>query len=825
MRRTLLLLLATLILLGATHAAEAQSATLRVNSADDPGDGSCDASCTLRDAILNANARAGPDRIEFAIGQGQAVIRPASQLPALADGGTVIDATSQPGFTEAPLIMIDGSAAPEASGLLISAAEIEVRGLAVGNFARYGLGVIGEEADNVRLLNNWVGLALDGRTAAPNRLSGVAVLLGADEARIGDICSGCGNRIAGNGNADRTGHGVLIAGNGTTAARVLGNVIGLDRAGNPLPNDDGILIVDQAQATVGGRGAGAGNVLSGNTVAGLEIRDTRLFAIRVEGNRIGVDEGGTRAAPNDVGIFLNQAAANVAVGSAATGAGNVISGNRVGIAVESGANAITIQGNLIGLDGGGRSGVGNSEDGISIIDGARAVTVGGSGAGEGNWIAGNGNAIVIADGVTRSVRITGNVLGLSQDGRTAIPNQGGIQVTGVANVSIGGRANGAENTIVATVNSAIEVVAASGTEIIGNRLGLRPDDTVDGNGIGITLRDGATDTEIESNRIVGSRGAGIAISGETSQRNRISRNAFIANAGIAIDLAGDGPTPNDPDDTDSGPNAFLNAPVIERVTHDGIIQRMSGTAWPRAQVEIYRITPAASPQGPAHPSGFGPGGQIIVSVPADAGGHWEAAAALPPGTPVTALAIDPLNNTSEFARNFFPAPPILLNAGFTPAGWFAPDAAAAAAFAPLGGRLIAAFRFSAAAQQWEVYRPALPILSSLTTLHSGDALWILLDEGARLAWPQPDEVVGERVVPLEPGLNLVTWTGPSVAAGDALAAVAASATTLFRWNSGISRFETLFPALPIPGAPTLLNRHDTVWIRLNAPADWPQPAP
>jgi CSLREA domain-containing protein len=46
-------------------ASSAHAATYAVNSTADPGDGVCDASCTLRDAIIAANTNAGPDTIDF----------------------------------------------------------------------------------------------------------------------------------------------------------------------------------------------------------------------------------------------------------------------------------------------------------------------------------------------------------------------------------------------------------------------------------------------------------------------------------------------------------------------------------------------------------------------------------------------------------------------------------------------------------------------------------------------------------------------------------------------------------------------------------------
>ena len=84
------------------------AAALAVINTSDSGAGS------LRQAILNTNAGPGGDAIEFGIpGSGVQTISTLSSLPAITLSVT-IDGTSQPGYTNAPLIDLDGtSAAPE----------------------------------------------------------------------------------------------------------------------------------------------------------------------------------------------------------------------------------------------------------------------------------------------------------------------------------------------------------------------------------------------------------------------------------------------------------------------------------------------------------------------------------------------------------------------------------------------------------------------------------------------------------------------------------------------------------------------------------------
>src|SRR6185503_17933314 len=89
--------------------------TFTVNSTADtsdasPGDGVCDAGggvCTLRAAIEEANALAGADTIQFAVGSGPQTITFGSSLPVIMETVTV-DGTTQPGYSGTPLITLDG---------------------------------------------------------------------------------------------------------------------------------------------------------------------------------------------------------------------------------------------------------------------------------------------------------------------------------------------------------------------------------------------------------------------------------------------------------------------------------------------------------------------------------------------------------------------------------------------------------------------------------------------------------------------------------------------------------------------------------------------
>ena len=109
----------------------APSATAAVFTVQSTGDGPgiCDSlTCTLRQAIIDANATAGTDHIDFNIPPGGTqTIQPLSELPEITDT-TVIDGTTQPGFSGTPIIELDGSLAGASSdGLTITRAPAAAR--------------------------------------------------------------------------------------------------------------------------------------------------------------------------------------------------------------------------------------------------------------------------------------------------------------------------------------------------------------------------------------------------------------------------------------------------------------------------------------------------------------------------------------------------------------------------------------------------------------------------------------------------------------------------------------------------------------------------
>ena len=89
------------------------------------------------------------------------------------------------------------------------------------------------------------------------------------------------------------------------------------------------------------------------------------------------------------------------------------------------------------------------------------------------------------------------------------------------------------------------------------------------------------------NTIAFNLGAGVEVL--ASNGNRIRVNSIFANTGLAIDLGGDGVTPNDPDDSDDGPDGLQNFPVLTHVDSYG-----GRTYRPRDPDECARFSTSSS---------------------------------------------------------------------------------------------------------------------------------------------------------------------------------------------------------------------------------------
>jgi parallel beta-helix repeat protein len=220
---------------------------------------------------------------------------------------------------------------------------------------------------------------------------------------------------------------------------IQGNFLGTDVSGTrDLGNGDSGIQIRSNDNLIGGSNPADRNIISGNNNRGISTFSGGMLTGNViENNYIGVDATGIRGLGNNVyGIQLYNTDGMRIVD-------NVISDNDEGIVLRSGSavhNSV-IRGNMIGVGADGTTLLGNGDYGIRIdSDVATNNLIGGSGAGQGNIIAGSDKSGIEIGGLaTTSTLILGNFIGTNAAGTLNLGNaEQGILIVGSSGNTIGG---------------------------------------------------------------------------------------------------------------------------------------------------------------------------------------------------------------------------------------------------------------------------------------------------------------------------------------------------------------------------------------------------
>jgi hypothetical protein len=272
------------------------------------------------------------------------------------------------------------------------------------------------------------------------------------------------------------------------------------------------------------------------------------------------------------------------------------------------SNAI-IQGNLIGTDVTGSSALGNAGDGVSI-SGALNTQIGGSISSARNIISGNlGNGInVVVSSFCHDTHIQGNLIGTAADGRTPLGNQ---------------------------QNGILLPASGAGTNLVGSAAGSNLNTS---NTIAFNLRNGVDVPNTTS---------------QSLEAQRISANSIHDNGQLGIDLSGDGVTPNDPGDGDTGANGLQNFPVLDAAFGFNGNLTIYGN-FNSGPSKDFTLEFYANQAGDS--LGFGEGqiclGQANVTTDASGNAAFNVTFPLPASVvAVSATAIDSNGNTSEFSAS------------------------------------------------------------------------------------------------------------------------------------------------------------------------------
>jgi hypothetical protein len=224
-------------------------------------------------------------------------------------------------------IELEGSGAGDATvGIRVQADGCTIRGLVINQFGGNGLGngieITNNVSDNL-IIGNFIGTDVSGTTDLGNTSSGVSIFDGSDNNTVGGVNPADRNLISGNN--------IFGVGIDNSFGNVVqGNFIGTDLTGTQdLGNGfQGMILGASSQsATVGGTSGGAGNLISGNDLGGIDLNGSDHI---VQGNLIGTDRSGSLPLPN-VGPGIKVAVLNntlTLIGGVAAGSGNIIAFNQ-----------------------------------------------------------------------------------------------------------------------------------------------------------------------------------------------------------------------------------------------------------------------------------------------------------------------------------------------------------------------------------------------------------------------------------------------------------------------------------------------------------------
>jgi hypothetical protein len=556
-------------------------ATYTVINTSDSGSGS------FRQAILDANFSHASSTIEFRLsGGGVQTFTPSSAYPALTVP-VIIDGTTEAGYHDSPLIVLDGINTTGADGIDLTAGASTIRGLDIQRFSNAGIGLlvaggdavtncyIGTDQRGLNAFGNGIGIDVEsnGNTIggtglrpsnliSGNQTSGIKInnstnntiadnYLGTNADGSGPIGNGIGVAISGGGNntigaiggngsniiSGNNGNGVDISSR-STANTILGNYVGTDRRGEtPLANNgDGLSISGQADAnTVGGTSFAYRNVLSGNVRAGVDIIGSTV-GNQVRANFIGCDASGHMAIPNATGVTIVGGGHNQIGGLAPS---NVISGN-LGNAVELiNSTANTIAGNCVGTDASRElilldshnMPFGNRGDGILLSGGSSNNAIGTSQGGMGNLIGGNAVYGVEIRGGSGNT-LEQEVIGTDAGRGIALPNGSGIVLSTATGTIVGGTSSGSYNVICGNTGDGLDIWGGTSSQVQDNFIGIASEYSrpLPNGGNGVVLGSGATNTTIGGtinaarNVISGNAGSGVVVRDPTTSHNFVFNN-------------------------------------------------------------------------------------------------------------------------------------------------------------------------------------------------------------------------------------------------------------------------------------------------------------
>lgn len=529
-------------------------------------------------------------------------------LPAGASANVISGNTNQGILIESQNNFVDGNilgigANDETTGMGNGAAAIEVTagvntiGGSEGNFisnnGSHGIFINGDNADDIYIDNNFIGLDSDynlmGTTNGgdgiriedadnvyiglgdPNEvyhntgygihITGSTQSVVVETNYIGTYSGSSGGNTMGGVGITGGATNVLIGGQLSVAANYIGNNVGpgieiINSDGNFIQgnfigtngtvaesNDVGIRLSSADGNVIGGAkdaGIENGNIISGNLGHGIELIDADTTTI--EGNIIGLNDIANTAIPNGIsGIFIDQTSTGNQLGLTGDfSRANILSGNTyAGLQIDGYGNFVHY--NIIGLDGTGTNMVGAQPYGVHLDVNSLSNFIGGLLGSEGNFISNNTLAGIFVEGASNFVE--GNVIGYDVGGTPIFSQPVGIilESNNCDNNVIGGTTGSHGNMIGSQSIAGIQISTDANTnDIYGNLLGIHISDiSYGGQPLGIWVAPGAGD-----NNTIGGPGFTNVISGNDLGILIEDSDQSIFSNYIGTNLSGTGQVPN-----------------------------------------------------------------------------------------------------------------------------------------------------------------------------------------------------------------------------------------------------------------------------------------
>lgn len=384
---------------------------------------------------------------------------------------------------------------------------------------KIGVDINGFTTSNTFVLGNYIGLDITGKNALGNLEAGVRIHNKSDNNQIGGGKPGEGNFIIGLTDQCEWCIGIILD-DGAHDNRVFGNVFGVNINNEIVHNrpmgglGEGISIRGSPDNQIGGLSANEGNIIGGFTGDAVEIKDPGADNNQVLGNWIGLSADSSTPLNNGIGIHIFKNASDTYV------QGNFISNSRwEGIRLGNSTYA-KITDNYIS---------GSGKDGIGVVEADNNII------GPYNSISNNGE-IGIKVYISKNIDITDNT----------IENNGsyGVELIGYQNI------NKTTKTLI------------NGNNIMRNQLaGVMIDDAAENNIVG------------PNNVIAENIGYGILVNGNNAIGNTITQNSiYYEKESDAILLSG-------------GSNSGISAPKISE--NDDTLGTVSGTACKFCTIELF----------------------------------------------------------------------------------------------------------------------------------------------------------------------------------------------------------------------------------------------